>query len=258
MKNRISSLENFYNNRKNKENQNLDNNVKLERFITLHTLNKYIKKNMKVVEIGSGIRSYSIDLLNLTNNVTAVDLFVNNLESLKNKNNLIKTIKADILNLSFFEDNTFDIVFVNGPMSHLFTEEERLIAIKESLRVCKNGGYVFYNYLSNTSVLIRYGLIKNNLSECKLKFAKDYSFKNTAEDIYSTYFIDDFKDMFKDYSVNHISDISTDGLFEVLKEYTNNLTDEDFEIVKEWQLGVCERSDMQGLATHILTIYQKQ
>lgn len=257
MKKRINSLKNFYDNRKNKENQILDNNVKLERFVTLHTLNKYIKKDMKVIEIGAGIRSYSIDLLNLTNDVTAVDLFNNNLQNLKDKNKLIKTVRADILNLSCFKDNTFDVVFVNGPMSHLFSEKERLIAIKESVRVCKKGGYIFYNYLSNTSVLIRYGLIKNNLSKCKSKFTKNYSFNNIDEDIYSTYFIADFNNMFKNLNVNHIVDISTDGLFEVLKEYTNKLGEEDFEIVKEWQLGVCERKDMQGLATHILTIYQK-
>jgi hypothetical protein len=142
-------------------------------------------------------------------------------------------------------------------MSHLFSVKDRLIAIKESIRVCKKGGYIFYNYLSNTSVLIRYGLIKNNLSKCKSKFTKNYSFNNIDEDIYSTYFIDDFNNMFKNLNVNHIVDISTDGLFEVLKEYTNKLSEEDFEIVKEWQLGVCERKDMQGLATHILTIYQK-
>ena len=84
-----------------------------------------------------------------------------------------------------------------------------------------------------------------------------YSPDNIGGDIYSTYFIADFNNLFKNLNVNHIVDISTDGLFEVLKEYTNKLGEEDFEIVKEWQLGVCERKDMQGLATHILTIYQK-
>ena len=61
----------------------------------------------------------------------------------------------------------------------------------------------------------------------------------------------------KDFKYDHEDVTISNDLFEVLKEYTNKLGEEDFEIVKEWQLGVCERKDMQGLATHILTIYQK-
>lgn len=96
------------------------------------------------------------------------------------------------------------------------------------------------------------------MDKCKSKFTKDYGFKNIADDIYASYFVNDFKKLFEGCGVEHIADISTDGLFEILKENTNNLSKDDFEIIKEWQLGVCERSDMQGLATHMLTIYQKK
>ena len=59
-----------------------ENNVLLERFITLNYLKKYIKPSYSVVEIGAGIRSYSPELVKLANCVLAVDLFQDNLDRL--------------------------------------------------------------------------------------------------------------------------------------------------------------------------------
>lgn len=259
MNNRIEELQDFYNKRDTNLKQKLDNHVLLERYITMHYLSKYIKKNNKIIEIGAGIRNYAIELSKKAKEIVGIDLFKQNVENLNQQN--ITNLKAeigDIVNLKNVEDNSFDIVLVNGPMSHLFNDKDRKNAIKETIRICKPNGYIFYNYLTNTSVLVRYGLLKNNLVKCKSKFTQNYSFKNTPSDIYSTYFINDFNALFKGYNVKHITDISTDGVFEILKEQTNNLSKEEFEIIKEWQLGVCERTDMQGLATHMLTIYQKK
>lgn len=259
MNNRIEELQDFYNKRDTKSKQKLDNHVLLERYITMHQLNQYIKKNNRIVEIGAGIRNYSIELSKKAKEIIAIDLFEQNVKSLNEQN--IANLKAeigDVVNLKNVEDNSFDLVLVNGPMSHLFNDKDRKTAIKETIRICKPNGYILYNYLTHTSILVRYGLLKNNLVKCKSKFTKNYSFKNIPKDIYSTYFINDFKDLFKGCKVKHISDISTDGIFEILKENTNNLSKEEFDIIKDWQLGVCERPDMQGLATHMLTIYKKQ
>lgn len=41
------------------------------------------------------------------------------------------------------------------------------------------------------------------------------------------------------------------------KEHSNQLDEEEFEIIKDWQLKVCEKKEMLGLSTHILTITKK-
>ena len=259
MSKRIEFLQEFYNKRDTKSKTTMDNHMLLERYITLHYLNKYIKKDSQIIEIGAGIRNYSIDLYKKAKEVLAIDIFQENVDALNKKN--IPTLKAnvgDIVDLKNIKDNTFDVVFVNGAMSHLFNDGDRKKAIKETIRICKPNGYIIYNYLTNTSILVRYGLLKNNLKNCKAKFTKNYSFKNLPQDIYSTYFVNEFKSLFENLNISHITDISTDGIFEILKENTNKLSKTDFEIVKEWQLGVCERTDMLGLATHMLSIFQKQ
>ena len=53
-----------------------------------------------------------------------------------------------------FEDNTFDMTLVFGPLYHLYTEEDKKQAISEALRVTKKGGIVFVAYcISDASLL---------------------------------------------------------------------------------------------------------
>ena len=226
-----------------------ENNVKLERFITNTYLQKYVTLKKSVVEIGAGIRAYSPEIVKYAKSVLAVDLFQNNLDRLSNKN--INTLCADITDLKSVKSGSFDVVFVNGPMSHLFYDQERIKAIKESVRICKKGGIVLFNYLTNTPIIYRSGLIKGNINALKKYY------KRTAKDIYATYFVNDFHKLVSKTKMKHICDVSLDGLFEILKEYTNKVSKAEFNAIKQMQLQICERADMIGCSTHVLSIYKK-
>ena len=225
-----------------------ENNVLLERFITLNYLKKYIKPSYSVIEIGAGIRAYSPKLVKLVKYVLAVDLFQENLDRLSSKK--INTLCADITDLKSIKSDSFDVVFVNGPMSHLFDDKERMQAIKESFRICKKNGVVLFNYLTNTSIIYRSGLIKGNINALK-KYDK-----RTAKDIYATYFVNDFHKLVSKTKMKHICDISLDGLFEILKDYTNKLAKTEFNTLKQMQLSIAERPDMIGCSSHVLSIYK--
>ena len=241
-------LAKFYKTR-NKSEVVSENNVKLERFITNTYLKKYITLKKSVVEIGAGIRAYSPEIVKYAKNVFAVDLFQKNLDRLNNKN--INTLCANITNLKSIKSDSFDVVFVNGPMSHLFDDKERTKAIKESFRICKKGGIVLFNYLTNTPIIYRSGLIKGNI-----KALKKYD-KRTAKDIYATYFVNDFHKLVSKTKMKHVCDVSLDGLFEILKEYTNKVSKAEFNVIKQMQLQICERTDMIGCSTHVISIYKK-
>lgn len=242
------TLARFYKTR-NKSEVVSENNVKLERFITNTYLKKYITLKKSVVEIGAGIRAYSPEIAKYAKNVLAVDLFQENLDKLSSKK--INTLCADIADLKSVKSDSFDVVFVNGPMSHLFDDKERTKAIKESFRICKKGGVVLFNYLTNTPIIYRSGLIKGNI-----KALKKYD-KRTAKDIYATYFVNDFHKLISKTNMKHICDVSLDGLFEILKEYTNKVSKAEFNVIKQMQLQICERTDMIGCSTHVLSIYKK-
>lgn len=244
------NLYKFYKTR-NKSEKIEENNVLLERFITINYLKKYIKTHNSVAEIGAGIRSYSPEIVKFAKHVTAIDLFQENLDRLSEQ---IKTphfnvLCDDIVKLKSIKSDCFDIVFVNGPMSHLFKENEKIQAIKETYRICKKNGIVLFNYLTNTPIIYRFGLIKGNYNAFKKK--------HVEKDIYETYFVNDFHRLVSKTKLKHISDISLDGLFEILKEYTNKLDKTSFNKIKQIQLQIAERPDMIGCSTHVMSIYKK-
>lgn len=252
---RLEYLTDFYKNRSNKI-ANLNNHVKLERKITLKYLTDYIKENDVVVEIGAGVRAYTPELSKLNITITAVDLFDDYLKTFEKYKN-VNTIQADIVNLKQIKDESFDVVFVNGALCHLFDKNEINSAINESIRICKQGGYILYNYLNTSSYIVRYGLIKGNLTELSKSMNKNGCLIHSSADIYNSYFVDDFKALFKNKKVKFIKDISTNGPFEMLKEYTNKLNEEEYKVIESYQMAICERKDMQGLSSHTITIYQK-
>lgn len=230
-----------------------ENNVLLERFITLTYLKKYINKDTVVAEIGAGVRSYSPKIVKFAKHVVAIDLFPENLERLSKqiKNGNFETLCADILNLKSLGNGGFDIVFVNGPLSHLFDKNEKVKAIEEAYRICKKGGVLLFTYLTDTPIIYRSGLIKGN-NDAFEKYGK-----RTEKDIYATYFVNDFHKLVSKEKAEHVCDISLDGLFEILKEYTNKLDKSDLKKVKQMQLQIAERQDMIGCSSHVMSIYKK-
>ena len=230
-----------------------DNHVLLERFVTLDYLKRYIKKNNSVAEVGAGIRAYSPEIVKFAKQVTAIDLFQENLDRLSKqiKHDNFKAICADILDLKTVQSGCFDVVFVNGPLSHLFDEKEQVQAIKESCRICKKGGMVLFNYLTHTPIIYRLGLIKGK----KTAFTK-YE-RRQEKDIYETYFVNDFHKLVSNAKLKYVCDVASDGLFELLKEYTNKLNKADLDKIKKMQLKIAERQDMIGCSSHVISVYKK-
>lgn len=57
--------------------------------------------------------------------------------------------QGDARDLSFFEDERFDLTLVLRPLYHLFTMDDKRAAISDALRVTKKGGTVFADYCSS-------------------------------------------------------------------------------------------------------------
>lgn len=252
MKNAYEIYKEFYNNRN--RNSNFSNHTKLERFVLFHILNKYLHDKSSFLEIGCGINNVSSEYAKQNIEISVVDLFDTYFHLLPNS---VDKIVGDITNVSKLTNKKFDVIFVNGPLSHLFDDNKINKAIQECKEVLVDNGVVIFEYLTNSAVITRYGLIKNNLSECCKRF-KNGKMQYKSEDIYHSYFVDEVRDIVNRNGLEIVSEIGLDGPFEILKEYTNNLTDSEFEDAKNLQLLLCERKDMLALNTHILCICKKQ
>ena len=156
-------------------------------FITaLEYIHKYINKNDKVLDIGAGTGKYSIYLYNEGYDVTAVELVKHNLRVLQKNEPNIKAYQGNALNLKF-DDNTFDIILLFGPMYHLISFEDKLKALQEAKRVLKPNGKIFISYCMNEYAVITHGFIENNINE-SLKnnlVGKDFKITPVESDLYS-------------------------------------------------------------------------
>ncbi len=100
---------------------------RIEFITTTHYIDRYLKKGDRILEVGAGTGAYSLYYANKGYQVDAVELVQTNLNVLKSKindNMNIKAIQGNALDLSMYEDDTFDVTLVLGPLYHLFKDVE--------------------------------------------------------------------------------------------------------------------------------------
>jgi ubiquinone/menaquinone biosynthesis C-methylase UbiE len=118
----------------------------VEYLTTMRYIERYLQPGMRILEIGAATGRYSHSLAQRGYQVDAVELVQHNIElfrkNTKSGENVTIT-QGDARNLENFLDNTYDLTLLLGPMYHLFTEEEKLQALSEAIRVTKKGGVIF-------------------------------------------------------------------------------------------------------------------
>lgn len=253
-------LDNFYNNYDEDSRLIRDNAHIIEYLTTTKYIEKYLKDGDKILEIGAGTGRYSINYANKGYKVEAVELINKNLEILKSKitkEMQINAIKGNCTDLHMYNDNTFDITLVLGPLYHLYDESDINKAIKETIRVTKPGGKIFIAYITDDAVVLSYGLRKCNLIRLKDLVDEKWNLPKIKEEIFATYKIDDFNKLMDEFNIKNIATIATDGIAANMPEYINKLSKEEFEIYLDYHLKNCERKDLMGYSSHILKIVEK-
>lgn len=169
----------------------------------------------------------------------------------------INVHQGNALDLNMYEDNSFDMTLVLGPLYHLYTEEDKKKAIKKAIRVTKKNGYIFIAYLTHSSIMLNYGLKKGNLLNIKNVCDEDFRFKDLPEEIFTAFYIDEFEQLMKEFDCKLVGNIASDGITTAFREIINELSDEEFKVWLDFHLKTCERKDIQGYSAHMLYICQK-
>lgn len=223
-------------------------------------IDKYLKPNDKILEVGAGTGVYSIYYAAKDYEVNSLELVPENINILKSKitkDMNINVTEGTALDLNCYENNTFDMTLVLGPLYHLYTEEDKKKAIEEALRVTKPNGYLYIAYLTNDSVMLSYGLKKRHLLDKGL-FDENYKFYDKPEEIFTTFNIDEFNKLMDNYPIENISTVATDGLSSILRDYVNILDDEEFKVWLDYHYKSCEKKDLIGYSSHALYIGKKK
>lgn len=234
----------------------------VEFITTMKYIKKYLEKGMKILEIGAATGRYSLALADEGYSVDAVELIEHNIDVFKNKMKPYQAVtitQGDACDLSFIEDNKYDITLLLGPMYHLFKEEDRFAALSEAIRVTKTGGIVFCAYIG-LNICIYQQFITGTVNELREKglIDKDFNAQPVAEGLFMPQLKEDIDKQVSRFNVTRLHYVGTDMLHRYMMDTINEMDEETFADYMNYHYKICERADCVGLSNHLLDIFRKE
>lgn len=233
---------------------------KIEFLTTFRYIKKYLKRGMKILEIGAGTGAYSVQLAKSGFDVTAVEPIESNICVMKKKAKKLKNLKilqGDAMDLSMFDDNTFDLVLVLGPMYHVFNQKDKMQVVNNSIRVAKKNAVLFFAYLNHTAIVLEHGVKKAKLNEVAKFFNKDFSIKDVPSEVFNAFYNEAFEKLFEKTKTKHLHTVAADGVAPLLRDCVNALPKSQYNILLKYHFGTCERKDFLGTSSHMIYICKK-
>lgn len=237
-----------------------DNAHKIEFITTTTYLNKYIKKGSKILDVGAGTGRYSFYYYEQGFDVTALELCEKHINIMVKKTEELKSnlniIQGNALDLSVFENDSFDVVLCLGPIYHLTDKVARDKCIKECLRVLKPNGVLAVAYVNRLTQFIKMiSRDKDNINDIGLQRIVDHGseFGDSNDCFYfSTY--EEIEDLMNSFEVKKLDHLGTDGMSDLLRNRVNEFSDSEFDLWLKYHLNTCKNASIIGYSMHGLYI----
>ncbi len=232
--------------------------ARVEFLTTVRYIEKYLKPGDRILDLGAGAGEYSLYFARNGYEVSALELADANIAAFKRKltpEDKIDLIQGNALDLSCYEDQSFDVVLLFGPLYHLENDSDKLRCISEAKRVCKDGGKIFFAFISNDFVFLT-----------ELEYDSKY-FSNGDYDK-ETFKLHDFPFVFhtvdaarkllSDGGISILHEIASDGASELLAKKINEMSDEDYAQYLRDHFYICEKPELLGMTNHLLFVGEKK
>ena len=235
----------------------------VEFLTTVKYIEKYLKPGMRIIEIGAGTGVYSHYFAQRGYEVDAVEIMEYNIGIFKantHPGEKVTITQGDAIDLKGFEDGSYDITLLLGPMYHLYTKEDKLSALREAIRVTKPGGVVFAAYCNNDMTAYGFLFGKEGIKDDSLHDLIDFqTFKlsSTPKEVFALYRKEDVDGLMSNFSVTRLHYVGSDMLTRFIKDAVDEMDDKTFEIYLKYHFSICERPDMAGATNHMLDIFRK-
>lgn len=235
-------------------------------FLTImRYIEKYLKSGDRILEIGAGTGRYSHALARRGYTVNAVELIEHNIEIFQ-KNTLagenISVIQGNALDLSAFPDNQYDVTLLLGPLYHLYNKTDKQQAIREAIRVTKQGGIIFAAYVISDGCLLDEGFHRGNINVADyikdgLLDAETFAAKSEPKDLFELVRKEDIDDLMSAFRVTRLHYVAADGCALFMREAIDSMNDEAFRLYLKYHFATCERKDLAGITSHAVDIFKK-
>ena len=228
--------------------------ARVEFLTTVRYIEKYLKAGDKILDIGAGAGEYSLYFARKGYDVSALELADANIAAFKKKltrDDKIDLVQGNALDLSRYADKSFDIVLLFGPLYHLQNDEDKQRCISEAKRVCKDGGKIFFAFISNDFVFLT-------------EFQYDVNYFSSGDYDKETFKLHDFPFVFhtvdaarrllSDGGVRILHEVASDGASELMASRINEMSDEDYAQYLRYHFYICEKPELLGMTNHLLFV----
>ncbi len=229
----------------------------IEYQITMEYILRYAPKTGRILEIGAGTGAYSISLAKQGFAVSALELVEHHVAIMKERKT--KEMNLDIrqgnaLDLSCYQDNTFDVVLCLGPLYHLAEETAKRQAIQEAIRICKPGGVLFFAYINHDMVIVTETMRD-------LQFIDDGRYDKETFQLTDEPFcflkVREMEQLMLSYPLGFLHHVAVDGLSELLGNKINNMSKEQYEQWLRFHRYMCEKPEALAYSNHGLYVAKK-
>ena len=145
-------------------------------------------------------------------------------------------------------------------MYHLFTEEEKLQALSEAVRVTKKGGVLFCAYCMGDASVLLYGFVRGEIHNIINKCMLDpVTFKTFSKpwDLFELHRKEDIDALRSNFAVTQLHFLATDGYANHMRETLAEMDEDTFQLFLRYHFATCERLDMLGYSNHTLDVFRK-
>lgn len=246
------------------ENSRLDSRHGMVEYLTtIRYVDKYLRPGMRILEVGAGTGRYSHKFAQQGYQVDAVELLEHNIDKFR-ENTLpgenVRIIQGNAKDLSSFNDDTYDITLLLGPMYHLFTEEDKLQALSEAIRVTKKGGVIFVAYCGNDATILQFCFLRGMLNDDHYKSLIDpVTFKAHSDpaELFELHRKEEVDALRSHFNVTPLHYVATDGYAHYMRAALSEMDEQLYEQYLRYHFATCERADMVGYSNHTLDIFRK-
>ena len=236
---------------------------RVEFLTTMRYVEKYLKPGMRVLEIGAATGRYSHTFAQQGYKVDAVELVQHNIDIFKSNTQPgedATIYQGNAKDLNMLSDNTYDVTLLLGPMYHLFTANEQLEALREAIRVTKQGGIIFAAYCGNEATMVQYCFGRGMIMEQRYRDLVDpVTFKASSDpaELFQLYRKEDIDALMAYFPVTRLHYVGTDMATNYMRQTIDQMDEELFDLYLQYHFAICERSDLVGASHHILDIFRK-
>lgn len=228
--------------------------ARVEFLTTVRYIERFLKPGDRLLDVGAGAGEYSLYFAGLGYEVCALELAESNLRAFQKKlrpRDRLELVQGNAVDLGRYEDGSFDVVLVLGPLYHLRRDEDKQKCIAEAKRVLKPGGKLFFAFISNDMVIL------TEFFRCQKYFTEGDYDKETfrLEDFpFVFHTVDAARKVLTDGGIHILHEVASDGVSELLEDKINAMDDKNYAQYLRYHFYICEKKELLGMSNHLLFV----